>query len=71
MPSQPISGRSSDDTGLSSLTIGARYFLSDSVAGSVTATAVTAGAGKISQEVGVAVSATELSFEPQTAYVLG
>ena len=58
-------------TGLSGLTIGARYFLSDSVAGGLTATAVAAGAGKISQEVGVAISATELSFEPQTAYPLG
>lgn len=58
-------------SGLSGLTPGARYFLSDSVAGSITATAVAAGAGKISQEVGVALSATELSFEPQTAFLLG
>ena len=58
-------------TGLSGLTPGSRYFLSDSVAGGITLTPVTAGAGKISQEVGVAISATELSFEPQTAYLLG
>lgn len=58
-------------TGLSALTIGSRYFLSDSVAGGVTLTAATAGAGKISQEVGVAISATEISFEPQTAVLLG
>ena len=58
-------------TGLSALTIGSRYFLSDSVAGGVTLTAVTAGAGKISQEVGVAISATELSFEPQSSVLLG
>lgn len=58
-------------TGLSGLTVGSRYFLSDSISGSITATAVTAGAGKISQEVGVAISATELSFEPQSAVLLG
>lgn len=58
-------------TGFSGLTPGARYFLSDSVAGGITATAVAAGAGKICQEVGVAISATTLSFEPQTAILLG
>lgn len=58
-------------TGFSGLTPGARYFLSDAVAGTITATAVTLGAGKISQEIGVAISATEMSFEPQTAYLLG
>lgn len=57
--------------GFSGLTPGSRYFLSDSVAGGVTATAVAAGAGKISQEIGVAISATEISFEPQTAFLLG
>jgi hypothetical protein len=57
--------------GFSGLTVGAPYFLSDSAAGGVTATAVTAGAGKISQQIGVAISATEISFEPQTSYPLG
>lgn len=58
-------------TGLSALTPGGRYFLSDAVPGGITATAVTAGAGKISQEIGVAISATEVSFEPQVAFLLG
>lgn len=57
-------------TGLSGLTPGARYFLSDSVAGGITLTPPSSGAGKISQEVGTAVSATELTFEPQTAFPL-
>ena len=50
-------------TGLSSLTLGATYFLG-TTAGVATATATTT-AGHIVQQVGVAVSATELSFEPQ------
>lgn len=50
-------------TGLSSLTRGATYFLG-TTAGAVTTTA-TSTAGHIVQQVGVAVSATELSFEPQ------
>ena len=58
-------------SGFSGLTVGARYFLSDTAAGTVSLTAPTIGAGKISQEVGVAVSATEISFEPQTAVLLG
>lgn len=58
-------------TGFSGLTPGARYFLSDSVPGGITSTAPTEGAGKCCQEVGVALSATELSFEPQVAYLLG
>lgn len=58
-------------TGLSGLTVGARYFLSDTTPGGISATAPAAGAGKCCQEVGVATSATELSFEPQAAYLLG
>lgn len=50
-------------TGLSSLTLGGTYFLG-TTAGAATATATTT-AGHIVQQVGVAVSATELSFEPQ------
>ena len=50
-------------TGLSSLTLGATYFLG-TTAGAATATATTT-AGHIVQQVGVAISATELSFEPQ------
>lgn len=58
-------------SGFSSLTVGARYFLSDTAAGGISATPATVGAGKISQEIGVAVSATEISFEPQTSVLLG
>lgn len=58
-------------TGLSGLTVGATYYLSDTIAGGLSATPPTAGVGKINQEVGVAISATELSFEPQRAVLLG
>lgn len=58
-------------SGLSGLTAGARYFLSDSTPGGIITTAPTTGAGKCSQEIGTATSTTELSFEPQTAYLLG
>lgn len=51
-------------SGLSGLTIGATYYLS-TTAGGITTTAPT-GAGQIVQKVGVAISATELSFEPGT-----
>lgn len=50
-------------TGLSSLTLGGTYFLG-TTAGAVTTTAPTT-VGHIVQQVGVAISATELSFEPQ------
>ncbi len=50
-------------TGLSGLTVGARYYLSDATPGGLTATPVT-GAGKLHQYLGRAVSATTLSFEP-------
>ncbi|WP_373078708.1 hypothetical protein [Zhongshania sp.] len=49
-------------TGLSGLTIGAKYYLSAATPGSVTTTAPVA-VGAIVQSVGEAVSATELSFE--------
>jgi hypothetical protein len=58
-------------SGLTGLTVGARYFLSDTVAGTAVLTSPTPAAGKISQEVGVAITATEISFEPQQAIVLG
>jgi len=51
-------------TGLSSLTPGATYYLSGSAAGGITATAPTT-AGHCVQEVGVALSDTELGFEAQ------
>jgi hypothetical protein len=49
-------------TGLSGLTVGARYYLADT-AGAATATPLT-GTGKIDQYIGRALSATELQFEP-------
>jgi len=52
------------NTQLSSLTLGGLYFLSGSSAGAITTTAPST-AGYIVQQVGVALSATELSFEPQ------
>jgi hypothetical protein len=56
-------------TGLSSLTIGARYYLSGSTAGAITTTAPTT-AGHIVQYIGYAISATELVFEPSDPIVL-
>ena len=56
-------------TGLSSLTPGAPYYVSGSAAGGVTATAPTIST-YISQEVGIALSATEISFEPQQPITL-
>lgn len=52
------------NTQLSSLALGGMYYLSGSVAGGITSTAPST-AGYIVQQVGVAVSTTELSFEPQ------
>lgn len=54
-------------TGLTGLTIGASMYLG--ATGTATATAPTT-AGHISQRVGVAVSATEISFEPQRKITL-
>lgn len=49
-------------TGLSDLTVGARYYLSDTVPGGLTTTPV-AGTGKLHQYLGRAISTTTLSFE--------
>lgn len=54
---------------LSGLTLGATYFLS-TTAGS-TATTVPTTTGHIVQQIGVALSTTELSFEPQLTIELG
>lgn len=56
-------------SGGTSLTIGAPVFLSASTAGRFTSTAPS-GSGQLVQEVGVAISATEISFEPQRPVVL-
>lgn len=56
-------------TGLTGLTPGASMFLSGSTPGAATATAPST-TGHIVQEIGAAVSATELSFEPQQPVTL-
>jgi hypothetical protein len=56
-------------TGLSGLTVGARYFLDPASPGGLTATAPS-GTGKVSQFVGTALSATELAFEPDDGIIL-
>lgn len=56
-------------TGLTELTVGARYYLSDTTAGSITATPVS-GAGKLHQYIGRAVTATTISFEADDHIVL-
>jgi hypothetical protein len=55
-------------TGLSSLTVAARYFLS-ATAGGVTATAPST-TGQVMQPVGVALSTTELAFKPRDGVVV-
>lgn len=56
-------------TGLTGLTAGARYFLSATTPGAI-ATAIPSGAGDIVQQVGKALSTTELYFEPQSSLLL-
>lgn len=56
-------------TGLSALTQGGLLFLSETPGG-VTHTPITAGTGKISQQVGQALSATSMIFQPQAAIEL-
>lgn len=54
-------------TGLTGLTAGTRYFLSDTTTGGVVpAGSIPTGAGDIVQLIGTALSATSLTFEPQT-----
>lgn len=57
-------------TGLSGLTTGSRYFLSDVTPGGLLVAPGPTGAGKYSQFVGTAVSATVLNFEPDQAILL-
>lgn len=52
--------------GLSALTPGARYFLSNTTPGGITATPPSA-TGELWQYIGTALSATQLQFEPDTA----
>lgn len=55
-------------TGLTGLTLGATYFLSNSTAGAVTATPVVT-AGHILQVVGRAIAATQIVFDPSRPIV--
>ena len=57
------------NTALSGLTVGARYYLSDSTPGGLTSTPVT-GAGKRHQYIGKAITATTLAFEPDDSITL-
>lgn len=57
-------------TGLSGLTIGARYYLSAATPGAITTTPP-AAANNVVQFIGVALSATTLSFEPENAVTVG
>lgn len=61
--------RSGDNTAVTGLTPGSRYYLSDSTPGGITATPVT-GSGKLSQYVGNALSATSLAWNPDDATLL-
>lgn len=60
---------SGDITGLTSLTPGAAYYLSGATAGASTSTAPST-AGYLSQEIGIAVSATSIAFQPQQPITL-
>lgn len=62
-----FSGR---DTAVSGLTVGSRYYLSDSTPGGITLTSVT-GSGKLHQYVGTAITTTSLIYDrSQDAIVL-
>lgn len=57
------------NTAVTGLTVGSRYYLSDSSPGGITTTPVS-GTGKLHQYVGKAISATSLDFEPDDVIVL-
>lgn len=57
------------NTSLSGLTVGARYYLSDTTPGGITDTPVT-GSGKRHQYVGKAITTTSLSFEADDGILL-
>lgn len=56
-------------TGLTGLTAGARYYLSATTPGGITTTKPS-GSADIVQQIGFALSTTELYFEPQSAILL-
>lgn len=57
-------------TGLTGLTVGSRYYLSDVTPGGLLVSPGPSGAGKLGQFVGTALSATVLNFEPDDAVLL-
>lgn len=57
------------NTAVAGLTVGSRYYLSDSVPGGLTSTPVS-GAGKRHQYVGMAITTTSLSYEADDGIVL-
>lgn len=57
------------NTGVTGLTAGSRYYLSDATPGGITLTPVT-GAGKLHQYVGNAITSTSLAWEAEDAVVL-
>lgn len=61
--------RSGDNTAVTGLTAGSRYYLSDTTPGGITSVPVT-GSGKMSQYVGTALSATALGWNPDDPTVL-
>lgn len=71
---QPVTGQDEGIiSGLSALTPGAAYYLSDATPGGIMIAPgpVTSLTGKLGQVVGTALSATELNFEPDRAVGLG
>lgn len=53
------------------LTIGTRYVLATTAGGIVAKASAPSASGNVQQEVGVAISATEISFEPSEPIVIG
>ena len=68
-PSNATVYMSGDITGLTSLTPGVVYYLSGGTAGASTSTSPST-AGYLSQEIGIAVSATAIVFKPQPPITL-
>lgn len=57
------------DTGVTGLTVGSRYYLSDSTPGGITTTPVS-GTGKLHQYVGKAITTTSLAWEADDPILL-
>lgn len=57
-------------TGLTGLTVGTKYFLSPTTPGGLVTAPANPAAGQIVQLIGTAISATELSFEPDVPILI-